>query len=363
MLEEPKRSYGFWPSAGLFVLGSVALALLTLVCFRFSVNSTTVGLLFLIVIVLVSLRASLIPAALVAIIAYLCLDYFFTAPFFTLGMNQTLDYVAPIVYLVIAFVITQLMSRVRRSLENQKRAEETLRSSQAELAHVTRVMTMGEFATSIAHEINQPLSAIVNNGSACLRWLDGDAPNLSEAREAARRIVRDGNRAAEVITRIRELLRKTETEKWPLDINQTISDIVALTKREAIENGVDLRMELASDIPPVLGDRVQLQQVILNLLMNGIEALASMNGQRELLIYTRQDQTDKVLIAVRDSGAGIDQDSLVKIFDAFYTTKPHGMGMGLAISRSIVEDHGGELWAVPNDGPGTTFQFTLLPYR
>src|SRR5216683_983980 len=355
--EQPRR---FWHSAVLVLSGGITLALLSYVCFQFHVNPTTVGLLFLIVIVLVSLRASLLPAALVASVAYLCLDYFFTPPLFTLGMNQTLDYVAPIAYLLIAVVITRLMSRVRKSLEDQRRAEETLRKSQAELAHVRRVMTVGELAASIAHEINQPLSAIVNNGSACLRWLAGNSPDIVEAQEAARRIVRDGKRAAEVITRIREFLRKTESEKSRLDINQTIREIVTVIKREAVENGVDLRMDLTSDIPPVLGDRVQLQHVILNLLMNGLDAMAAITERpRWLSISTRNHDTDKVLVVVRDSGNGIDRESLEKIFDAFYTTKTEGMGMGLAISRSIVEDHGGKLWAVANGGIGATFQFTL----
>jgi C4-dicarboxylate-specific signal transduction histidine kinase len=364
MLKTFKQPQRFWHSAVLVLSGGIALGLLSFICFQFHVNSTTVGLLFLIVIVLVSLRASLLPAALVSIIAYFCLDYFFTAPLFALGMNQTLDYVAPIAYLIIAVVITRLMARVRKSLEDQKRAEETLRRSQAELAHVRRVMTMGELAASIAHEINQPLSAIVNNGSACLRWLDGDSPDLVEAQEAARRIVRDGNRAAEVITRIRGFLRKTESAKSRLDINQTIREIVTVIKQEAIENRVDLRMDLASDILPVWGDRVQLQQVILNLLMNGVEAMAVITERpRRLSISTRKHDPNRVLVIVQDSGVGIDQESLEKIFDAFYTTKAQGMGMGLAISRSIVEDHGGELWAVTNNGSGATFQFTLLQQK
>jgi signal transduction histidine kinase len=223
---------------------------------------------------------------------------------------------------------------------------------------------MGELAASIAHEVNQPLSAIVNNGSACLRWLNGAAPDLDEAREAARRIIRDGNRAGEVIARIRALLRKTDAQKARLDINQTIREVIKLTRNEAARKGVTLRMDLAADLPPVLGDRVQLQQVILNLVMNGVEAMASASGgPRELLIRSRPCESDKALVAVQDSGVGLDGQDLEKLFDAFYTTKPRGMGMGLAISRSIVEDHGGRLWAMPNDGPGATFQFTLLKYQ
>ena len=354
------RAYRFWHLAAQSLLGSAALALLTWVCFRFDANSTTVALLYLILIVLVSLRSSFIPSAFVSIIAYMGLDYFFTAPLFHLAMNQILDVVAPIAFLSTAYVITRLMSKVRKSIEDQKRAEEALRRSQAEMAHVTRVMTMGELAASIAHEINQPLSAIVNNGSACLRWLAGDSPNLAEAREAAQDIIREGNRAGEVITRIRAFLRKTETEKAPIDINQTIRDVVILVRNDAEGKGVALHMELAANLPAVLGDRVQLQQVILNLVMNGVEAMTAVTDrERELRIRSRQHQSNKVLITVQDSGVGIDPENLEKIFDAFYTTKSQGMGMGLAISRSIVEDHGGRLWAEPNDGPGTTFQFTF----
>src|SRR4030095_10701906 len=346
------RTFRFWRSAVQCLLGIVILALLTFACFRLQLNSTTVALLYLIVIVLVSLTASFVPSAVVSIIAYCCLDYFFTAPLFHLAMNQTLDFVAPIAFLTTSFVITRLMSNARISVEERKRAEETLRKSQAELAHVTRVMTMGELAASIAHEINQPLTAIVNNGSACLDWLASDTPNLEDAREATRDIIRDGNRAAEVITRIRALLRRTETEKSRLDVNQTVQEVVLLTQNEAVRKGVVLRLELAADLPPVLGDRVQLQQVILNLVMNGVEAMSSVTDRpRELLISSRQHASDQVLVAVQDSGVGIDRENLEEMFSAFYTTKAQGMGMGLAISRSIVEDHGGRLWAIPNDGP------------
>jgi PAS domain S-box-containing protein len=252
---------------------------------------------------------------------------------------------------------------INRDITDSKRAEESLRKAQTELAHVTRVMTLGELTASIAHEVNQPLSGVVLNGNACLRWLGGDSPNLDEAREAVRRIIRDGNRATDVIARIRALVRKTDEEKTRLDMNDAIHEVAALADGEVRKNRVALRMELAGDLPPVLGDRVQLQQVILNLVMNGVEAMSSVADRpRELLIRSRQHESDKVLVAVQDSGIGIDGQNLEKIFNAFYTTKSQGMGMGLAISRSIVENHNGRLWAVPNDGPGATFQFTLLKY-
>jgi len=245
-------------------------------------------------------------------------------------------------------------------ITERKRADEALHKTQAELAHVTRVATLGELTASIAHEVNQPLAAIVTNGNACLRWLAGDSPNLDEARETARRIIRDGNRAGDVIGRIRTLLRKTGTEKELLDMNQAIREVVALAEGEVRRNGVALRTELTGDLPPILGDRVELEQVVLNLIMNAIEAMSAIEDRpRELVVRTQSGEVDQVCVTVQDSGIGLDPQSMGRIFDAFYTTKSQGMGMGLAISRSIVENHGGQLWAVPNEGPGATFQFTL----
>ena len=259
-------------------------------------------------------------------------------------------------------MMATLGSQIGQFIE-RKRAEDALHHAQMELAHVTRVTTMGELTASIAHEVNQPLAAIVTNANASLRWLAGPVPNLDEARDAMSRIIRDGNRAGNVIARIRALVQKTDTENARLDINQAIQEVILLAQSEAGRKGVGLRMELAADLPPVLGDQVQLQQVILNLVMNGVEAMASVtSSRRELLIRSRQYGSDQVLVAVQDSGIGVDQENLEKIFNAFYTTKSHGMGMGLAISRSIVENHGGRLWAVPNEGPGTTFQFNLRRY-
>ena len=248
----------------------------------------------------------------------------------------------------------------RTDIEDRKRADEALRIAHSDLAHVTRVMTMGEFAASIAHEVNQPISGIVINANACLRWLAGDSPNLDEARENARRIVRDGKRAGEVIARIRALATKTDTAKVRLDMNGVIREVVALARDEMYRNNVTLQTEFADDLPPVLGDRVQLQQVVLNLVMNGIEAMSAVRERsREVAIRTQNDGAGQVRVTVQDSGIGLDPRSLERIFDAFYTTKRAGMGMGLSISRSIIQNHGGRLWAAANDGPGTTFQFTV----
>ena len=262
----------------------------------------------------------------------------------------------------VAFVL-ELTERKRAEAEARE-SERRYREVQMELAHANRVTTMGHLTASIAHEVNQPLAAIVTNAQVCLRWFTRDVPNLEEVREAAELIARDGKRASDVISRIRALVRKTGSEKEQLNINQAIEEVVHLTEDEALRKGVVLRTERADDLPFVLGDRVQLQQVLLNLIINGIEAMSSVaNGVRELLVYSRLHESNQVLVAVQDSGIGVEPENLKKIFDPFYTTKSQGMGMGLAISRSIVENHGGKLWASPNDGPGATFKFTLLPYQ
>ena len=252
-------------------------------------------------------------------------------------------------------------------LTEQKRAEDALRLSQAnlaeaqtELAHVARVTALGELAASIAHEISQPVAAVVTNADAGLRWLSGVSPDLEEAREAIRRITRDGKRAGNVISQVRSLFKKTGATKDRLDLNEVIEEVVILTESEARKNQVLWRNELAADLPPVLGDRVQLQQVLVNLILNAIEAMASVEDrERVLLVRTQPDEASQVRVTVQDSGIGFDPQDAERIFNAFHTSKAGGMGMGLSISRSIVESHGGRLWAMLNDGPGAKFLFTI----
>jgi PAS domain S-box-containing protein len=242
-------------------------------------------------------------------------------------------------------------------------AEHALRRAQAELAHVTRVTTLGELTASIAHEVNQPLAAIVTNGAACLRWLRPERPNLDEARGAVEGMISDGHRASEVIHRLRALCRKTDPQKAKLDINEVIDEALLLVQREVRDHRVSLQRSFSPALTPVLGDRVQLQQVIINLVMNGMEAMATVTDRpRDLLIGSNQHAADQVLVMVQDSGVGINPEGVDRLFSSFFTTKPDGMGMGLSISRSIIEAHDGRLWATRNIGPGATFQFTLPSY-
>jgi PAS domain S-box-containing protein len=244
-------------------------------------------------------------------------------------------------------------------LTELKQAEGALREAQTNLAHVTRVTTLGELAASIAHEVNQPLAAIVTDGGACLRWLARDMPDLDEARGAVERMINNGNRAAEVIQRVRALSKKTDAVRAPLPINEVIDEVILLLQHEVLSHGASLRLELASELPLVLVDRVQLQQVIINLVINGMEAMAPVTDRLRELKIRSQREADAVLVAVQDSGIGIDPEHIDRLFNAFFTTKPRGMGMGLPICRSIIEAHGGKLWASHNVGVGATFQFTL----
>jgi len=241
-----------------------------------------------------------------------------------------------------------------------EQAEQALLEAQAELAHVARVTTLGELAGSIAHEINQPLSGIITNAGTCLRMLAADPPNVDGARETVRRTIRDGNRAADVISRLRALFSKKAATTELVDLNEATREVIALSRGELQRSRVVLRLELAEDLPSVAGDRVQLQQVILNLLMNALEAMSDINDRpRHLIVKTQPDEGDRVRLSIQDSGVGFEPKVADKLFKPFYTTKGSGMGIGLSVSRSIIESHHGRLWAVGNDGPGATFAFSI----
>jgi PAS domain S-box-containing protein len=254
-------------------------------------------------------------------------------------------------------MLATIGSQIGQFIE-RKGAEEALREAQAELGRMGRLTLMGELMASVAHEINQPLGAAVNDATACVRWLA--AHNLEEARQSAAMVIEAGHRAAEIISRIRALAQKAPPEKTWLNLNDTIRDVIALARSELDGNRVLLRAELRGELPPILGDRIQLQQVLLNLMMNAIEAMSGVvEGQRELVVCSARDESKNVRVAVQDSGPGPDPKNLERLFDAFYTTKEHGLGLGLAISRRIIEAHGGRLWATANAPCGAIFQFTL----
>lgn len=458
--------------------GITVVALTTLVCFRLGLPLPTPALLYLIIIVLLSLRSSFLSATVVSFIAVGCLTYFFAPPVFSFRVSDPINLVAVVTFLTAAGVITHLVAKVRKLMQEQlqqseaylseaqqlshtgsfgwkvstgeiiwsaetfrifehsptakpsvelvlqrvhpddfvlvkqtieraaqdgrdfdvehrllmpggsmkyvhvvahaethksgktefvgavmditerKRAEEALRKMQMNLAHATRLTMVGELTASIAHEVNQPLAAVVTNANACLRWLDREPPNLDEAREAVRRITRDGNRGSEVIARIRGLLKKEQPSKARLDVNCIVRETIALARMDL--QGATVETDLASGLPDVKADRVQLQQVLLNLTINAIDAMKPVTDRPRIIrIQTRSQEGRVVLVAIQDSGVGLNSEQKEQLFETFYTTKPDGLGLGLSICRSIVEEYGGRLWAESNNGPGATFQFTL----
>jgi C4-dicarboxylate-specific signal transduction histidine kinase len=319
------------------------------------------------------------------------LDYYFIPPLYALGISLE---EAPdvIVFVATALFISWLSGEQKRAKETlrdardeldakvhertaelkrankqlkseiaeREGAEERLMRAQAEIARIARITTMGELAASIAHELNQPLGSIVMSGDACLRWLAAKPPNLDEVRQAVEAIIRDGTRASGVLVRIRGLLRRGERLRERSDINDVIREVIALLDTELRRNAVCLRTEMPRDLPLVVIDRVLLQQVILNLMMNAMEAMRAVSDRvRVLRIRTEEQSSGSIVVVVQDSGVGVDPKHSSRMFEAFYTTKVQGIGMGLTISRSIVEGHGGRLWAVANDGPGSTFCLTL----
>jgi len=257
---------------------------------------------------------------------------------------------------LVEFVGTVIDITERKLAEAER---ERLRQAQVELAHANRVTTIGELTASLAHEVNQPIAAAATDANTCLRWLRRDQPDLEEAREAASRMVKDATRAADIISRIRLLFEKVSPQRELVDVNEVIREMIVLLRSEATRHSISVQTELASDLPQVMGDRVQLQQVLMNLLLNGIDAMKDVDTTRELIINSQPAKNEHVMVSISDTGVGLPAQQAEQIFDAFFTTKPHGTGMGLRISRSIIESHGGRLWAADNTPRGASFCFTL----
>jgi C4-dicarboxylate-specific signal transduction histidine kinase len=248
---------------------------------------------------------------------------------------------------------------ISRDLTEFAKASEALRQSQADLAHVSRMTAMGELTASLAHEVNQPITAAVNGASTCIRWLTREEPDLAEAREAALGVIRNAKRAADIISRIRSISKKGESKRQLADVNELIREMIALLRSETSRYSISVRTELDPEHPKVMADSVQVQQVLMNLILNGIDAIKDVDHEREITIRSQGADDRMMMISVSDTGVGLPPQQADRIFDAFFTTKSHGIGMGLRISRSIVESHGGRLWASDNSPHGASFHFTL----
>src|SRR2546427_1174803 len=326
------------------------------------------------------------PGLLATALSALAFNYYFLPPIHSLGAKPD-EIPRLVIFTVSALFVGSLSAAERSAIESlrrtrddlrktvqelqstnealqaesleRKHAEEARREAQAELARVSRVTTMGELTASLAHEVNQPIAAAVTNANTCLRWLTRDQPDLEEAREAALRIVRDATRAADIISRIRLLFKKVSPKPELVDVNEAIREMMVLLRSEATRYNITVRMELAADLPRIVGDRVQLQQVLMNLIVNGIDAMKQVDGARQLAVKSQRTEKEEVLVSVSDTGVGLPPQQADQLFNAFFTTKPNGTGMGLRISRSIVESHGGRLWAEDNSPRGASFHFAL----
>jgi C4-dicarboxylate-specific signal transduction histidine kinase len=348
----------FWRSAAIGLLGGIGMVVLSYAYFRIGLDTAAAGFLMLVLVAVLSLVAGLLESVLLSLVAVGCLNFFFIPPRFSFQVAGQDDGVALVALLATSLIITTLAAKVRRT------ADAELRQTRADLARFARVAVLGELTASIAHEVNQPLSGVVSSGNACLRWLASDPPNVEKAVQSATRIIRDANRASDVVQRVRSLVRNSPPEKDWVSLNDAILEIILLSRSDADAHRIAVRTALADGLPPVWADKVQVQQVFLNLLSNAIDALRTVGeGTRELIVTTASDTSSGVLTTLRDTGAGFEPGKLDQLFDAFYTTKSEGMGMGLAISRSIIEAHGGRLWATANQPRGAIFHFALPTVR
>jgi signal transduction histidine kinase len=313
---------------------------------------------FLLAVTVSALVGGLGPGLLCAALSAIAFDVLFLNRDFQPAFLPN-DGLRVVVFLATALLVVGLLEMKRRAEEAGKRAEEDLRDAREDLARLSRLTAMGELTAFIAHEVNQPIAASVTNANACLRWLAGDAPNLEEAREATRSIVEAGTRASDIISRTRQFFKTGMPQRELVDIDEIIDGTIVLLKGEATRHAVTVRTSLASGLPKFVADRVQLQQVMVNLITNSIDAMKDVDGARELAVASERTAGKEIVVSVSDTGVGLPPKPTAQIFDAFVSTKRHGTGLGLAISRSIVQAHGGRLWATPNTPRGAVFQFTL----
>ena len=313
---------------------------------------------FLLAVMVSSLFGGLGPGLLSVALSAITYEHFFlwrSAP----PAHEPATFFRFAAFLVATLLVTGLTELKRRAEQSRTLAEEALRQANSDFARVSRVTTMGEFTASLAHEVNQPIAAAVTDANTCLRWLARETPDLEEAREAASRTIKDVTRAAEIVSRVRQIFKKGTPERELVDVNEIIREMVLLLRGETTRYSIAVTTDLLANLPPVMGDRLQLQQVLMNLIVNSIDAMRNLDGTRQLIIRSQQNEDGQLRVSVSDTGGGLPPQKAEQIFKAFFTTKPQGTGMGLRISRSIVESHGGRLWAESNSPRGATFHFTL----
>jgi len=346
-----------WFLSAVRVLGAATLILFSYVLASSGFDFDDGRFWLLAAVVIASLLGDYVTSVALSLVAVGCLTFFFAPPTFSLRVEQEEDVVALIVFLATSIAITSLAVKVRRI------SEEELLQTRADLARFARVAMLGELTASIAHELNQPLAGLVSSSNACRRWLSNQPPNIDRANQTLDRIVRDADRATTVLERVRSMANNRPPRKLAVNVREAVAEVILITRGDIERNQITLESNIVDDVILVWADRIQFQQVCLNLIVNGIEALKNVvSSPRTLIIGAERDADNHVTITVADTGAGIDPSSSGKIFDAFFTSKPDGMGMGLAISRSIIEAHGGRLWASANVPRGAKFQFTMPIY-
>jgi C4-dicarboxylate-specific signal transduction histidine kinase len=341
-------------AAGICAAGIGVVIVLSFLFFRLRFGFAQAGFLLLVVVTLMALLRSYVASVALSLTAVACLTYFFVPPVFSFVIMTPQDFSALAAFLTTSLIIAGLTTKV------QELAEQRLEKTRAELTYFARVATLGELTASIAREVDWPLASVIASGDACRRWLSSAPPDVARAAQSVESMIRDASSAHAVVERVRSLAQKAAPQKIAVDVNRAVLEVVAVTRPEIEHGRVTLRLQLASDLPTISADKIQLQQVLLNLLVNAIESIGgSANEPRDLTVTTARNEAGQVLFAVRDSGEGFDREALSHLFDAADATKTDGKGVGLAVSRAIVEAHGGRLWAAPNEPRGAVFQFTV----
>jgi len=338
-------------------VGAIALVLFSYISVLLGFDFDDGRFWLLAAVVVISFLGDYLTSIALSVVAVGCLAFFFTPPIFSFRVEQEEDILALIVFLITSIVITSFAAKIRRMSEDE------LLQTRSELARYGRVAILGEFTASIAHELNQPLAGLVSSSDACRGWLSKQPPNIDRANQSLDRIIRDADRAKMVVDRVRGLAKNSPPRKTPVNLREAVHEVILITRDEIERSQIKLESQFAEDLVLVWADRVQFQQVCLNLIVNAIEALKNIEGSSRKLFIQAEKGPDRVLVTVADNGGGINSTNLEDIFSAFYTTKSEGMGMGLAISRSIIEAHGGQLWASANVPNGAKFQFTMPLHR